>query len=300
MADGAVAFRDELFSAGLLIETGVDGLYGRSQIFESVVEAIDRLATLAGAHHRATVVRFPPIMPRAVFEQTDYLRSFPDLTGSIHTFRGDDREHARLLARLDRGEDWTASLTPAAAVLCSAACHPLYPTITGRLPAGGRVFDVYGYCFRHEPATDPTRMIAFRMREFVHVGDPDDAEEHRDQWITRATDLMAGLGLAVEAVVANDPFFGRLGTMLANNQRDEALKYEIVTPIAGERPTAIVSCNLHRDHFGGPFEIETADGAVAHSACVGFGVERIALALLRTHGLDPDHWPAAVTGRLWP
>ena len=49
---------------------------------------------------------------------------------------------------------------------------------------------------------------------------------------------------------------------------------------------------LHRtdDHAGQL----PAQGAVAHSACVGFGMERIALALLKTHGLQTDSWPIAV------
>jgi hypothetical protein len=59
-----------------------------------------------------------------------------------------------------------------------------------------------------------------------------------------------------------------------------------------------MSSNCHRDHFAVPFGIETADGAVAHSACVGFGIERVALALLRRHGLDPARWPAPVRDRL--
>ena len=41
----------------------------------------------------------------------------------------------------------------------------------------------------------------------------------------------------------------------------------------------------------------TADGEVAHTACVGFGMERIALALFRTHGLDPERWPRRVRER---
>ena len=45
-------------------------------------------------------------------------------------------------------------------------------------------------------------------------------------------------------------------------------------------------------------EDETADGDVAHSACVGFGMERIALAMLRTHGMDPSRWPSAVKARM--
>ena len=63
--------------------------------------------------------------------------------------------------------------------------------------------------------------------------------------------------------------------------------------------TAISSSNYHLDHFGMAFSIETASGGTAHSACVGFGAERITFALLRTHGLDPGSWPARVTGRLF-
>ena len=64
--------------------------------------------------------------------------------------------------------------------------------------------------------------------------------------------------------------------------------------------TAVSSSNYHLDHFGTGFGIESAHGAPAHSACVGFGVERITLALLARYGLDPDRWPAGVRGLLWP
>jgi hypothetical protein len=42
---------------------------------------------------------------------------------------------------------------------------------------------------------------------------------------------------------------------------------------------AVMSCNYHLEHFGEAFDIRTDDGAVAHTACVGFGLERMALAL---------------------
>ena len=45
-----------------------------------------------------------------------------------------------------------------------------------------------------------------------------------------------------------------------------------------------------KDHSVG----KTADGKYAHSACIGFGLERIALALFKTHGFDPDQWPSSV------
>jgi seryl-tRNA synthetase len=294
-------FRASLLESGLLFSTGVDGLYIRSGTFEKIVLGIDDLVTSAGADHMAQVLHFPPIIPRVVFEKSGYLLSFPDLLGSIDVFDGGEDLQAEILERLDRGENWAELLKASDLTLCSAACHPLYPLCSGRLPAGGRRFEVFGHCFRHEPSLDPARMQSFRQHEFVYVGEPPGALAHRDLWLERSAELLSGLGLAVEKVAANDPFFGRGGRILASSQRAEELKYEVVCPIEdGAAPTAVSSSNYHLDHFGTGFGIESAHGAPAHSACVGFGVERITLALLARYGLDPDRWPAGVRGLLWP
>ena len=85
------------------------------------------------------------------------------------------------------------------------------------------------------------------------------------------------------------------GRVLKATQREQDLKYEFVIPICSEeKPTAIGSCNYHLDHFGVAFGIRSHDGEVAHSACVGFGLERIALALFKRHGLDAAAWPREV------
>ncbi len=293
-------FRSALLASGLLVETGVDGLYARSGIFEKVVRGIDDLVTAAGTDQHASVLHFPAVIPRLVLERSGYPRSFPDLLGSVSVFEGGDEQHVELLERLAHEDTWVELLTPSDVSLCSAGCQPLYPLCSGRLPAGGRRFEVFGQCFRHEPNLDPARMQAFRQHEFVYLGDADGAIAHRDLWLERSVDLLSGLGLKVETVVANDPFFGRTGRMLASNQRTDALKYEIACAIhADGEPTAISSCNYHVDHFGAGFGIESDNGNVAHTACVGFGVERITLALLGNHGLAPDHWPVAVRSRLW-
>jgi len=88
--------------------------------------------------------------------------------------------------------------------------------------------------------------------------------------------------------------------MLASSQRQQALKLEILAPIAGPEPTAIASFNLHRDHFTAVYGIALPAGAIAHSACLGFGHERIVLALLYRHGLEPAGWPAHVRETLQP
>ena len=107
--------------------------------------------------------------------------------------------------------------------------------------------------------------------------------------------MLEAVGLDVTPVVANDPFFGRGGRVMKATQREQKLKYEMVVPICStDKPTAVASCNYHLDHFGIPFSIKTSDGQTAHSACVGFGLERVALALLKTHGLNVSVWPHAV------
>ncbi|HLX87952.1 MAG TPA: amino acid--[acyl-carrier-protein] ligase [Acidimicrobiales bacterium] len=293
--------RRQLVEHGLVVDAGVDGLYGRSADYEMVAAAVMALTTRVGEPDAATSLHFPPVIPRALLLQTDYLRSFPDLVGSVHCFRGDDRQHADMLTKLEQGQDWTAMLQPSEVTLRPAACHPVYPLCTGRLPAGGRRFEVHGWCFRHEPSLDPARMLAFRMHEFVFVGEPDGALEHAERWLGRGQEMLESLGLEVDVVVANDPFFGRAGRVLAAGQRDEALKLEFVTTVTSEdAPTAITSVNRHQDHFGHNFGIECAAGTVAHSACFAVGVDRTTLALLRRHGFDPNTWPTSVRGVLWP
>lgn len=293
-------FQAELLRAGLLIESDVPGLYGRSGTFEDIVDGVDRVVVAAGPGASATRLRFPPVFPRSSFERTDYIASFPNLTGAINTFSGSNRDHAKLLTDRADGQSWDRYLEPTPTMLVSAACHPAYAHYSGTLPDGGVLLDIYGFCFRHEPAIDPARMQAFRMHEFVTIGMPDQARSHREFWIDRGLEVLAALELDATPVIANDPFFGRAGKMLAANQREENLKTELTVRLYGDLDdgTAVVSSNNHLDHFGENFGIRTADGGVAHSSCVGFGMERITLALLRTHGLDLGRWPETVRQRM--
>jgi seryl-tRNA synthetase len=296
------SFLDTLFAEGLLIETGVDGLYGRSGAFEDVIARFDTLISKFGGGDGAAVIRFPPGMNRALFEKSGYLKSFPNLAGTVHSFNGNDRGHAELLAKLEGGEDWAEGQPATDVVLAPAACYPLYPVVAklGPLPASGRLYDLNSYCFRREPSKDPARMQMFRMREYVRIGTPEQVTEFRSAWLERGQALVRELGVPFEVDVANDPFFGRAGRMMANNQRDQKLKFELLIPIEStEKPTACLSFNYHQDHFGSTWGIKTAEGATAHTACVGFGMERVALALFKHHGLKTAAWPKAVRAALW-
>lgn len=299
---GEAAFRDELVEARILVPSGIDGVYGRSGLFETIVDGIDSLISRTGRDQHAEVVRFPPAMPRSVMEASGYLNGFPHLAGTVHCFCGDERAHRAMLQCLEVGEDWTKGQECVDLTLTPAACYPVYPMIAGRgaLPLAGHIVDVASYCFRHEPSLDPTRMQLFRMREFVCLGSPDDVQKFRDGWVQRGQDIIGALGLPVAIDLANDPFFGRGGTFMAASQRDQALKYELLVPVSNpDKPTACLSFNYHMDHFSEVWDLRLSDGQLAHTACVGFGFERLTLALLRHHGFDVEAWPEPCRAALW-
>jgi seryl-tRNA synthetase len=297
-----IAFRDELVAAGILIDSGVPGLYGRGSVFEHIRVGFDDLVTRAAAAEAPETMRFPPLLPRRQLETIGYLQSFPHLAGSVFGFEGDEDDALVQQERAERHEDWSESQRMTELALVPAACYPVYPAIAARgpLPPGGIMVDAGGaWVFRHEPAEDPARMQCFHQRELVRLGAPEEVRAWRDAWCERGLALLRGLGLAAERDRASDPFFGRGGRMLAANQRANELKFELLVQIAGDEPTAVTSFNYHEEHFAEIYDLQVADGHPAHTACLGFGQERIVLALLHTHGLDPKAWPAEVRAELW-
>jgi seryl-tRNA synthetase len=297
------AFRDQLVSEGLLHPAGADGIYGRSERFEAIVEALDNAVSRMSVGDGSERLRFPPAIPRETLERTKYMQNFPQLAGAIHCFCGDERAHRQLLQCIETGEDWSQHLSSSELALTAAACYPVYPLMAARgpLPAEGLLADVMSWCFRHEPSLHPTRMQFFRMREKVRLGQAGQIETFRETWMDRALDFAKALGLPAEIDDANDPFFGRAGKVMADSQRNQRLKFELLIPITDETPpVACASFNHHHDHFAAIWGVKDQDGALANTGCVGFGLERLTLALLRWHGLNSDDWPLQVRAQLWP
>lgn len=285
---------------GLIVPVGVPGAFGRGAVFEEVLEQFNRCVTRLSAGDGAEHLAFPPVISRQVLEKVHYLDSFPHLCGAVHSFFGKELQARELAERASRGENWGEMLQPTQLVLNPAACYPVYPGFSGTLPDGGRQVTMLNWVFRHEPSDEPTRMQSFRVREFVRAGTAEQVLAWRDLWLHRGLELLQSLGLPARADVASDPFFGRGGRMMAEAQKEQRLKFEVLVPvISAEQPTAVCSFNFHQQHFGQTFDIRTADGATASTACLGFGLERVVMALFRTHGFEPAHWPREVRDRLW-
>lgn len=295
------AFYDGLVEHGFIIPTGVKGGYGRGAVFEDILVRFDQLVMRIARDDGAEQVQFPPIVPRSLIERVGYMDNFPHLSGSIHSFFGTDREALGVSAKVHAGEAWTDMLAPTEVMLTPAACYPVYPMFSGLLPHQGRLVTLVGWVYRHEPSDEPTRLQAFRIREYVRTGTNDQVVEWRDRWLDRGLALLQSLGLPARSDVANDPFFGRAGKMMAASQRDQRLKFEILVPVnSEEQPTALCSFNWHQDHFSSVFGIRDSEDKLASTACLGFGLERVTLALIKHHGFDVNAWASDVRRLLWP
>ena len=101
--------------------------------------------------------------------------------------------------------------------------------------------------------------------------------------MTQAQALAGQLGLPSRIDHASDPFFGRGGKLMAASQVEQQLKFELLVPVrSAQEPTACMSFNYHRDHFGLAWNLRTTAGETAHTGCVAFGIDRLALALFAT------------------
>jgi seryl-tRNA synthetase len=275
---------------------GTDGVYARTGRYEAIVEA---LAAMISRHRddSAEVLRFPPVVSRALIEKSGYLKSFPHLLGCVCALQGDERRIGAAVDRFVAGEAWTDALATTDLVLAPAACYPVYPLAAkaGPIPDDGLLFDVACDCFRREPSRDIDRFQSFRMREYVCIGTPERVRAFRESWMPRATGIADALGLPWRVETASDPFFGRGGVLVAKAQAQQELKFELLIPVrSGEQPTACMSFNYHRDHFGLTWNMRNRAGETSHTGCVAFGMDRLAVALFATHGADPAQWPVSV------
>jgi seryl-tRNA synthetase len=295
------AFWEALVRNRLVIPTAVSGAWGRGAVFEDVLARFNNAVTRLAADDGADVMMFPPIVDRATIEKSGFIESFPQLAGTVFSFTGTERQGVELGNRLRDKQPWAELQSMTDVALTPAACYPAYPTFTGTIPADGRMVDMTNWVYRHEPSPEPTRLQSFRVREFIRVGTPAQVVDWRNMWLDRGVTLLKSLGLPAKSDVATDPFFGRGGKMMAASQREQALKFEVLVPvISAESPTACCSFNYHQDKFGSAFDIKTEAGDTAHTACLGFGLERVTLAMFKTHGMDPKSWPADVRKVLFP
>jgi hypothetical protein len=141
--------------------------------------------------------------------------------------------------------------------------------------------------YQHAPLRSSTEAANAKER-FV---DRHDSGYAMDSAGAKAT----GRSRTVQLSHGSGPFFRRGGVLMARTQIEQALKLELLIPVrCAEKPTACMSFNYHRDHFGSVWGLQDKTGDISHTACVAFGMDRLALAMFVAHGVELAKWPNSV------
>ncbi|ANZ40535.1 hypothetical protein BBK82_35555 [Lentzea guizhouensis] len=295
---------DDLLAAGIATEAG-EGQIALGEPALSLMDSLDGVLTrIVKAEFGAREYRYPTMIPTATMARSGYFRSFPQLMMFVARLHGDVDNYRRFLAELGDGTDVTPRLREHSGdfdhCLPPTMCFHTYHQMSDRSLPSSLVVTSRGKSFRYEARYRRSleRLWDFTIREVVFLGSRDEVLDGRERLMRRCGDLVAELGLGGRCEVANDPFFVDTETAdRAWSQQVLRLKYEFRLPIEPGRDVAVCSFNFHEQFFGQAYGI-TAAGSPVHTACAGFGLERLAYAFLCQHGTDPAKWPPDVVKAL--
>ncbi|HYL36130.1 MAG TPA: aminoacyl--tRNA ligase-related protein [Bryobacteraceae bacterium] len=288
-----------LLERGEIVQFG-RGRYGFGPKLVRLMEYFDVEVRQMATQFQAEPHTFPSLVGADVLDACRYLKNFPSSLNLVSHLRED---HA-VLQEFARGVRWDGQQlaydrnagSGVECLLSPSVCFHWYRWLRDARLEKPRAITALGKCFRYESSnlTGLERLWDFTMREIVFVGSSDYVLQNRNMLVEFSARFLDELGLAYQISTATDPFFVDSYAVQAAYQQGFELKFELLAPLPySGRNLAVGSINYHQDFFGRSFGIQY-DGAPAHTGCIGFGYERLALAFLAQHGVDEANWPAAV------
>lgn len=298
------SFRDDphplLAQQGDIVTFG-RGRYGLGQRLSTLIEYFDIRVKQMAREFQAERRIFPSLVGADVLDRCRYLKNFPSSLNLVSHLREDHaalQEFARTVHCDGSGElvyDRNAS-SGVQCLLSPSVCFHWYMWLRDSKLAQPCSVTALGKCFRYESTnlTGLERLWDFNMREIIFVGPAEYVLRNRTTLVDLSAHFLDELGLAYEISTATDPFFVDSYAVQAAYQQGFELKYELLAPLPySGKKLAVGSINYHQDFFGRSFAIETSEGP-AHTGCIGFGYERLALAFVAQYGVDEKQWPDAV------
>jgi hypothetical protein len=185
-------------------------------------------------------------------------------------------------------------------ILSTAACFHVLAAISGASTRPSSALTGYtcgAVCHRSEGGANDAvlRLASFRMRELVLVGHEALVVEQAEQAFMRLHNRLAATLRKVRLADATDVFYGANAEILRRFQNAKRVKQEILTPWSDGEEYAVASWNKHGNRLVAAFGRTEPTEDLPHSACVAFGVERLAVAVLANDAhLLPREFLAAV------
>ena len=299
-------FLAELLEAGLLIDTGVPGVYGRGRDFEDVRRAVDDARHAAPAEpDDAERAALPAACCRAASSRRAATStSFPHLAGHGLRLRG--RRGARRRAGASappRHEDWSEFQTMSDLVLTPGRLLPGLPgdrrARPARRPAASSSTPAAPTSSATSPPATRRGCRCSTCARSSASASPRPSRPGATPGATGRSSCCAGSASTPSFDVAADPFFGRSGRMLAASQR--AAGAEVRDPgarsPAPSRPRSPPSTTTRTTspRPTGSSSPTAASPTPPASASASSGSRSRCCS---THGLDPAAWPAEVREEL--
>lgn len=299
VADGTF---DQLVAREVAFPVG-EGQVAIGQPLLALMDALDQVVRdIAVAEFGGGEFRYPTLIPIQALSRCNYFTSFPQYVMVASRLRADVDNYREFVEEAAVSQDIGAELLsrcgPVDYCLPPTMCYHTFNQYAGRtVPDRLSVVTARGKSFRHEARYHRTlaRLWDFTIREIVFLGQRDEVLKARERFLDRALEFMNALGLSGRCEVATDPFFANADSSTqVSSQRLLELKYEIQIDIGAADSISVASFNFHERFFGDSFGITLPDASSTFSGCVGFGLERLAFALVCQHGVDPAGWPQGV------
>ena len=295
----------ELMARGEMSQEDV-GIYSLGPLMSRLIDYFESKFLLLAESFGARPYRFPTLLPAKLLGRINYFRAFPHSLSFVTHLREDldiIDNFARTASCDDHGLNAPLdSFAPIPALLSPAVCYHLYFSLADKpLPDGKLAATAVGHCYRYESTNliSLERLWNFSLREVIFVGSKDFVVENREAARERMKSVFEEFGMAYRVESATDPFFVGEFRKQTAFQSAFQLKFEIRARLPFKESTlAVGSYNYHQDFFGRNLNISLPDGSPAHTACVGFGLERMAYAFLAQFGFDKKDWPEAVRNAL--
>lgn len=240
---------------------------------------------------------YPNSIPVADLAKAQHFSSFPEHLHFLTHLRQDLSVLDRFAGKArDKGADVTpqpAQLSAVQLVQNPSTCYHCYAARAGSQVEGNVAVTALTKCHRFEAANhqDFGRLLEFSLREVIFLGEPDYVRDCREETLELVESLATDWQIYGELSPSNDPFFTADFAAKAGQQIRMAMKFEFGAAIPGrDKRLAVMSSNLHGPTFSKSFKIRRPGGPL-HTGCLGFGLERLALAILAQHG-DRTSWPA--------
>ena len=272
-----------------------DGLVGLRGNLLALFRFLERRFRAMAADFGADENHYPVMVPSEVLAEAGYFGHFPQhvtfcshLPGDLPVLQSVAEE-----AKTSGAAPHVASrLAEPQHVLTPAVCLPCYRQHRGAVIDGVRTLTMQNHVFRYEGTNfrPLQRGWDFTVRDIVFFGPHEELSRLRGEVMDRAVALCAELGLQATIELANDPFFLDASRDKAVYQRMGEVKYELLFPLQNGRALAASSFNLHRDFYTSVYSTRLANGELAESACMGFGLERWLYGFLTQKGLDRASW----------